>query len=260
MKLRNIIGLVMGLLLTQQALAQDSIRYGLEALYPPFESKAPDGKLVGFDIALGNAICKQAELKCSWVEGAFDTLIPALKARKFDVINSAMNITAQRAKAIDFTIPIYQVPTQLIVHKGMELLPNAKSLNGKNIGVLQGSIQQMYAVKHWQSKGVNVVAYKDQNQVYDDLISGRLDGTLVMSTAGQQGFLNKPEGKDFQFVGKPVVDKKILGVGIGYGLRKGDVKLQKRLNKAIRAIQKEGKIIPKLSKEYFGGVDVSIHH
>jgi histidine transport system substrate-binding protein len=35
------------------------IRFGVDPTYAPFESKAPDGKLVGFDIDLGNAICEK---------------------------------------------------------------------------------------------------------------------------------------------------------------------------------------------------------
>lgn len=258
MKKIKLLMLAAGLLAANSAMAATtSMRYGVEAEYPPFESKTADGKLVGFDIELGNAICREAQLKCSWVESAFDTLIPALKAKKFDVINSAMNITDQRAKAIDFTNPIYQVPTQLIAQKNSGLLPNAQSLAGKNIGVLQGSIQEVYAKTHWQSKGVTITSYKDQNQVYSDLGNGRLDGTLVMSTAGQSGFLDKAEGKNFEFAGKPVTDDKILGVGIGFGLRKGDDELMARLNKAIKQVQNDG-TIHRLSQKYFKGFDVSL--
>ncbi len=34
-----------------------TVRFGVDASYPPFESKGADGKLVGFDIDLGNEIC-----------------------------------------------------------------------------------------------------------------------------------------------------------------------------------------------------------
>ncbi|MFM2481844.1 ABC transporter substrate-binding protein [Celerinatantimonas sp. YJH-8] len=259
MKKIKLLMLSVGMLAAHSALAETTtMRYGLEAEYPPFESKTADGKLVGFDIELGNAICREAQLKCSWVESAFDTLIPALQAKKFDVINSAMNITAQRAKAIDFTNPIYQVPTQLIARKDAALEPTATSLRGKNIGVLQGSIQEVYAKKHWQPKGVTITSYKDQNQVYNDLANGRLDGTLVMSTAGQSGFLDKPQGKDFGFAGKPVTDDKVLGIGIGFGLRKGDDQLRERINKAIKQVQQDG-TIHQLSQKYFKGFDVSLN-
>lgn len=119
-----------------------TLRFGLEAQYPPFESKAPNGDLQGFDIDVGNAVCQTAKLSCKWVETSFDGLIPALKGRKFDAINSAMNATEQRRQAIDFTTIIYRVPTQLIARTGSGLLPTPESLKGKRVGVLQASIQE----------------------------------------------------------------------------------------------------------------------
>lgn len=93
-----------------QAKEISTIRFGVEAAYPPFESKAADGQLQGFDIDLGNALCAQLKAKCVWVENAFDGLIPALQARKFDAIDSAMNINAKRSEQIDFTQPLYRTP------------------------------------------------------------------------------------------------------------------------------------------------------
>ena len=80
------------------ALAKDysTIRFGVDASYPPFESKGSDGKLVGFDIDLGNEICARLKAKCVWVENDFDGMIPALKAKKFDGVLSSMSMTPQR--------------------------------------------------------------------------------------------------------------------------------------------------------------------
>ena len=106
MKLKALF-LGMGMLCSLSSFAATHLRYGLEAEYPPFESRNASGELEGFDIELGNAICKAAELKCTWVETSFDALIPGLVAKKFDAINSAMNITEQRRQSIDFTQPIH---------------------------------------------------------------------------------------------------------------------------------------------------------
>ena len=243
---------------TASAMAADatSLRYGLEAQYPPFESKGSNGELQGFDIDVGNAVCKTANLKCSWVETSFDGLIPALQGRKFDAINSAMNATEQRRQAIDFTTVVYRVPTQLIAKKGSGLEPTSASLKGKSVGVLQGSIQETFAKAHWENEGVKVVPYQDQNQVYADLKSGRLDGTLVLAPAGQSGFLSKPDGEGFAFVGAPVRDDKILGSGIAYGVRKGDDALKAKLNAAIEKVKADG-TIDKYAKKYLGDIDIS---
>ncbi|HEI8865858.1 ABC transporter substrate-binding protein [Serratia sp. AKBS12] len=237
--------------------AEHGLRFGVEALYPPFESKSASGQLEGFDIDLGNAVCAAARLQCSWVETSFDSLIPALQARKFDVINSAMNVTEQRKQAIGFTKAIYQVPNRLIARADSGLTPNASALAGKRVGVLQGSIQENYAKAHWAPQGVEVVAYQDQNQVYLDLTAGRLDATLIMAPAGQSGFLAHPDGKGFAFVGDAVQDEKIFGSGIAFGLRKDDQALKQRLDAAIAQVQQQG-TVQALAKKYFGDIDVTV--
>ena len=249
--------LVTGMLCAFSGFAATEMRYGVEAEYPPFESRNSSGELEGFDIELGNAICKAASLKCSWVETSFDALIPGLMAKKFDAINSAMNITEQRRKSIDFTQPIYRIPSQLVgkADSGVDATP--EGLKGKTIGVLQGSIQETYAKEHWEKQGVTVVSYKDQNMAWADLLNGRIDASLVMSAAGQAGFLSKPQGKGFGFIGKPVSDDTILGSGIGFGLRKGDADTKKQLDEAIEKVKADGTVTT-LAKKYFPGIDVSV--
>ncbi|RJT24174.1 ABC transporter substrate-binding protein [Buttiauxella izardii] len=251
------LSLLVGLCASFSTFAATELRYGVEAEYPPFESRNSAGELEGFDIDLGNAICKAANLKCSWVETSFDALIPGLVAKKFDAINSAMNITEQRRKSVDFTQPIYRIPSQLVGKSDSGMEPTAEGLKGKTIGVLQGSIQETYAKEHWEKHGVTVVSYKDQNMAWGDLLNGRIDASLVMSAAGQAGFLSKPQGKGFGFVGKPVSDDTILGSGIGYGLRKGDAETKKQLDAAIDKVRADGTITT-LAKKYFPGIDVAV--
>ncbi|URQ59226.1 ABC transporter substrate-binding protein [Pantoea alhagi] len=257
MKKRSLLWLALGLFAATQATAQQTLRYGVESQYPPFESRNAQGELEGFDIELGNAICQAGNFACRWVESSFDALIPGLTAKKFDAINSAMNITEARMKSIAFTQPIYRIPSMLVGKADAGLQPNAAGLKGKNIGVLQGSIQETYAKQHWEPHGVTVTSYQDQNQVYNDMLAGRLDGTLVMSAAGQSGFLNKPQGKGYAFIGKAVEDDKILGSGIGFGLRKDDSQLKSELDAAIVKVQQDG-TLQKLAAKYFPGIDVSV--
>ncbi|WP_067701765.1 transporter substrate-binding domain-containing protein [Erwinia sp. ErVv1] len=256
MKKLNALFVVAGLI-TSMSAAADTLRFGLESEYPPFESRNAAGELQGFDIELGKAVCQAGNFSCSWVESSFDALIPALAAGKFDAINSAMNITEARLKSIGFTRPIYRIPSQLISRKGAGLAPDVAALKGKTIGVLQGSVQETFARKHWESQGVTITAYQDQNQVYNDLLAGRLDGTLVMSAAGQSGFLDKPQGQAYGFAGKPVEDSQILGVGIGFGLRKDDVRLKQQLDAAIAKVQAEG-TVTRLAAKFFPGIDVAV--
>jgi lysine/arginine/ornithine transport system substrate-binding protein len=226
------------------------IRFGVEASYAPFESKTPTGDLQGFDIDIGNAVCAKLKAKCVWIENSFDGLIPALQARKFNAINSDMTITAQRREAIDFTDPIYTIPNQMIAKKGSGLLPTPASLQGKHVGVLQGTIQETYAKAVWAPAGVDVVPYQTQDQIYADLASGRLDAAFQDAEAASKGFLNRPQGAGFEFAGPAVSDAKLLGGGVGFGIRKDDKALKDAINEALKELKADG-TIDRFAAKYF---------
>jgi lysine/arginine/ornithine transport system substrate-binding protein len=243
----------MAVMAAGEARAEDAqmLRFGVEASYPPFESKTPSGALQGFDIDIGNAVCQRMQIKCVWVENSFDGLIAALEARKFDVINSAMNITDKRRQQIDFTPAIYVMPIQMVAKRGSGLLPEPASLKGKSVGVLQGSTQEDYVRKHWAAEGVSIVTYENQDQIFADLAAGRLDGAVQEMQTAKDGFLSKPQGKDFDFAGGPLQDPATLGEGTGWGLRKGDAAERAKVDAALDSLRRDG-TLTKLSMKYFG--------
>ena len=66
------------------AAAAEKISFGVSATYPPFESMDANNQIAGFDIDLANALCKQMQAECTFTNHAFDSLIPALKFKKYD--------------------------------------------------------------------------------------------------------------------------------------------------------------------------------
>src|SRR5690242_16159601 len=163
-------------------------------------------------------------------------MIPALKAKKFDGVLSSMSMTPQRAEQIAFSSKLFNTPTRLVAKKGSGILPTAESLKGKTVGVEQGTIQETYAKTYWAPKGVTVQPYQNQDQVYADLISGRLDAALQDKVQAEIGFLKTQRGEGFQIVGKDLDDPKTLGNGAGIGLRKEDTDLKKKIDTAIADI------------------------
>src|SRR5471030_2040129 len=180
-----------------------TLRVGADLGLPPFQFRDASGNPSGFEIDITTAICKEMKVKCEFVVSSFDAEIPSLLAKKVDFI-SPQGATEKRRKVVDFSDFVYHIPTKLVVQKGSPLLPTPESLQGKRIAVQQGSIQEMYANAFWQPKGVDVVAYTDQDTIYQDLIAGRLDGALSPAVAVTFGFLNKPEGKNFTLTGPEV--------------------------------------------------------
>lgn len=185
-----------------------------------------------------------------WVENSFDGLIPALQARKFNGINSDMTITDKRKLAIDFTEPIYTIQNQLIGKKGSTIQPTVDGLKGKRVGVLQGSIQETYAKAKWATAGIDVESYQVQDHTYADLASGRLDAAFQDAEAASKGFLKQPQGAGFAFAGPAVSNDKLLGSGVGFGVRKNERALKEALNRALKELKDDG-TIDRFAAKYF---------
>ena len=217
-----------------------NIRIGTDPTYAPFESKNSQGELVGFDIDLAKELCKRINTQCTFVENPLDALIPSLKAKKIDAIMSSLSITEKRQQEIAFTDKLY----------ASDIQPTVESLKGKRVGVLQGTTQETFGNEHWAPKGIEIVSYQGQDNIYSDLTAGRIDAAFQDEVAASEGFLKQPVGKDYKFGGPSVKDEKLFGVGTGMGLRKEDNELREALNKAFAEMRADG-TYEKLAKKYF---------
>ncbi|WP_166365923.1 ABC transporter substrate-binding protein [Pseudomonas akapageensis] len=226
------------------------LKLGVDPTYPPLEYKNQDGQLAGFGIDIAEALCQELKARCIWVESSWDGMIPGLLARKFDAIASSMTITPKRMEKIAFTDRISNAPTRLVARRGSGLLPSVESLQGKRVGVEQGSTQEAYAKAVWGSKGVEILSYQNQDQVYADLVVGRLDASLQGAIQASHGFLDKAQGKDFEFAGDTMNEPTFFGVGDGIGVRKDDVALREDLNKALATILANG-TYARINQKYF---------
>ena len=217
------------------------LRIGIEAAYPPFAYKTPDGNITGFDYDIGNALCEEMKVECKWIEQEFDGLIPALKVRKFDAVLSSMTITEDRLKSVDFSKKYYHTPAKLAMKAGSVINDPLVDLKGKKVGVQRASIYDRYATDVFAPAGVEVVRYSSQNEIFLDLQTGRLDATLADSVNIDDGFLKTDAGKDFALVGPDFNEQKYFGEGAGIAVRKGDTALADKITAAIAGIRANGK-------------------
>jgi arginine/ornithine transport system substrate-binding protein len=215
------------------------LKVAIDATYEPFTFKTADGKPTGFDVDIAQALCDQIKRKCVFVEQAWDGMIPGLMAKKYDTIISSMSITEERLAQVDFTDKYYNTPSRVVVKKGTKF-DGPASLKGKKIGVLKSSTQEKYAQGELAPAGVKIVSYEAQDQVYLDIKSGRLDGTVADYIEVTGGFLSKPEGANYELVGPELYEPKYFGIGVGVALRKGEDALKAELNAAIKTIRDNG--------------------
>ena len=240
MKFKKLAGLaVAGLLaLAVTSVNADALRVGVEVSYPPFSWKEADGTLKGFDIDFAHEVCKRLDRECVLVEQEWDGMIPALLAKKFDTIIASMSITEERKKKVDFTVKYYNTPAKLVAKKNPGFEGTAAGLDGKRLGVQRATTHQCSAEKLYP--GAELVLYATQDEVWQDLGSGRLDAQLSDSLQAYEGFLVLDVGQGFDFLGDALDDVECQGVGAGFAVRKEDSALRDALSKAIQDIRADG--------------------
>lgn len=233
---------------TARAQTGEVLRIGVEGAYPPFSWKEPDGSMKGFDIDIAMALCEQLNRTCELVEQDWDGMIPALIANKFDAIVASMSITEERRQRVDFTNKYYITVARLVAKADTDLEPTPAGLAGKRIGVQRGTTHQCYVEKMFPD--AELVLYATQEEVFQDLASGRLDAQISDSTQAADGFLGTDAGEGFAFLGGDQYDLECHGEGAGIAVRKGEDELREALNGAITAIRDSG-TYAEINAKYF---------
>ncbi len=229
------------------SLANAELRLGLDsANYEPFYSRSANGEWAGWEIEIGDALCAAMQEDCVWVPIAWDGIIPALTAKKIDLIFGSMSITDERKKTINFSNKYYNTPAALIAPKGMSI-SSIDDLKGKKVGVQVSSTHSNYAEKYL-SDGTDIKIYQDFNEHNQDLFAGRVDAVVADSLA-LAPFLESAEGACCE-IKMELNDEEVFGIGVGAGIRKEDTDLLDRVNAAIVKIREDG-TYDEIAKKYF---------
>ena len=220
------------LALSASAQAQDTVRLGSEGAYPPYNYVDEAGKLGGFDIDVGNEICKRASLTCEWVVNEWDTIIPNLIAGNYDAILAGMSITDERKQTIAFTQDYFPPdPSTYIAATGKGLSLDAPS--GLRLGAQTATIQAAWLEANAKADNT-VLTYETPDQALADLNAGNLDAILAdksyleETAAGSDGALE---------LAGPELE---IGGGVGIGIRQADTELLGKFDAALNAMKADG--------------------
>lgn len=168
----------------------------------------------------------------------FGSLIPGLKAKRFDIIAAGMYITPKRAQEISFSNPSYAIGESFIVKAGNPLdlhgYEDVRDNPDVRLGVMGGSVEQGYA----RDMGVDdrqVVVFSDYNSAIQGLKGDQIDAIaatdLTVNDLLQKQSSDKIEkAKDFH---DPVINgQSVRGYG-AFGFRQEDVALRKRFDEEL---------------------------
>jgi polar amino acid transport system substrate-binding protein len=216
------------------------LRFGTDATYPPFESVDKDGKVVGFEIDIGNEIARRLGLKAEFMNTTWDGIFMALNAKKFDVIISSVSITPKRQEAYDFSIPYKDSYQIVVVKKDEKEIKTKDDLKGKKVGVQIGTTSEK------EAKGVAGVAevksYNTFVEPFMELAFGRVDGVIVNGDVANNFIYRYPD--KFKTTGEPFLYNRQ-----GIVIRKGEKELKEAIDRVLKEMIDEG-WIKKLREKY----------
>lgn len=217
-----------------------TLTVGSDTTYPPQEYiNTTTGQAEGFDVDLIKAIAQRMGLKANVVTTKFDTIIDDLVNKRFDVVISAVTITTDRQKKVDF-VPYFNAGESLLVHTGNPLnLKSTADLCGQNVGVQLGTIEQDdlktasdACVKAGKS-AIHVTVLQDQTAVIQLLANNRVVATYQDSPVTD--YYNKLNPGQFT-VGGSVVNAAPEGIVV----RKGDTSMFNAIQTAFNQLKADG--------------------
>jgi polar amino acid transport system substrate-binding protein len=202
-----------------------------DATYPPFESVNDQKVIEGFDIDVMNAIAKEANLEIEFVNVGWDPLLAGMAQGTYDVAISCITITPERAANMLFSDPYYTAGQIIVVAKNNTTFTGKDNLTG-TIGSQLGTTGNMEVDK---LTGVNSKPYDDIGLAFQDLLNGQIDAIICDSPVARS-YVNKNAEK-LKTIGEMFTTE-----SYGIAFSKTQTALQAKINKALAAVIKDGKV------------------
>ncbi|WP_420959664.1 amino acid ABC transporter substrate-binding protein [Brucella sp. IR073] len=216
-------------------------RIGTEGTYAPFTYHDDTGKLVGFDVEIGEAIAQKLGVKAQFLEGRWDGLIAGLDANRYDAVINQVGITEERKKKYDFSEPYIASKAVLIVRGDNNDIKSFADLKGKKSAQsLTSNFGKLAA-----SNGAELVGTDGFDQSIQLVLNGRADATVNDSLSFLDFKKHKPDAN------VKIVATQDKADYSGVIINKNQPDLLAAINKALADIKADG-TYQKISDKYFG--------
>lgn len=209
------------------AVAQDTVRIGTEGAYPPYNYINDAGELEGFEIELGNELCRRVGVTCEWVVSEWDAIIANLVSGNYDAILASLTIIPEREEIIDFTQNYLQpAPSAYMA------LSEEADIQGGHVAVQAATIQAAYVAE----SGATPLEFATPEETVAAVRDGEAEA--VLADRDYLAPFVEASGGELMFVGEEVT----LGSGVGTGLRESDTELKERFDAAISEMKEDGSL------------------
>jgi polar amino acid transport system substrate-binding protein len=234
--------------LTDQIQRRGYLRVATEDDYAPFEFLL-NGKPAGFNHELFARFQQLVPFKVQQSIMPWQGILPGVHQGKYDVALTAVGITDERAKFLDFTVPIAESTIAYIKRKGDTSIQNLRSLSGKTLGVQQGGVSLAALpdltaeLKKQGGKLGQVKEYRGFAEAYQDLLNQKVDA--VLHNIVSLSLLVNEKPAIFE-MGERVSRRSYAA----WAVKKGDRELLDLLNQFLQQQQQQGEL-KKLQQDWF---------
>lgn len=244
--------------LPQSVKSSRVVRVGSDIAYPPVEFKK-DGKTVGMDPDIADAIGKQLGVRFEFNNATFDTLVAGLRSRRYDVAMSAMTDTKDRqngvdpdtkkavGKGLDF-VDYFQAGVSIYTPKGKtQGIKGWSDLCGKKVVVQRGTVShnltKQQSEKCGDDKKISIEAFDTDILAQTRLRSGGADAAASDFPVAAYAVKTSGGGNDFEIVGDQVE-----AAPYGIALDKEQSQLRDAIKAGLDNIVKNGEYAKILEK------------
>ncbi|WP_229809101.1 transporter substrate-binding domain-containing protein [Salinicola rhizosphaerae] len=217
-----------------------TLRVAIDPTFPPMEFTS-DGQLQGFDVDLFNAIAERMGSQVEWINTEFKGLVPSLIAKRADVVASAIYITEDRAKVVDFSDAYFNSGLVIVKKKGDETIQGPKDLDGKRVALQTGTKSVQFMTDNFPD--VTRVEVEKNNQMFDMVIAGRADAVVTGKPFAR--FYATKRGN------MSVLNEQLTTEPYGYAVRKDLPAVTTAINEALDALKADG-TYQKITEKWFG--------
>lgn len=189
------------------------------ATFVPWAMRDSQGQLIGFEVDVAKKLAADLGVKLEFVPTAWDGIIPALLADKFDVIMGGLTITTQRNLTVNFSAPYDYGGTSLAVTKSMQKGFKLSDLNSPDITMSCRRASTACSNLAEFFPKATLRQFDDDTAVTQEVLNGNAQAFGATEPHPSQAVAANP---DKLFLGN-TQDQELNTRPEAFGLRKGDV-------------------------------------
>ena len=242
--MKKLLALLMATLLIMTTFAacgsteDNTLVMGTNATFPPYEFTDDAGEIVGIDAEIAQAVADKLGKKLVIKDMEFKSLLTAVQGGSIDIVFAGMTVDEERKQAVNFT-QTYATGVQVIIVKDGSAIKTVDDLDGKKIGVQEGTTGDIYCTDDYGQE--NVKQFDNGALAIEALKNGQVD-CVVIDNEPAKNFVKADAGLK-------ILDTKYVEEEYAAAIAKENTELLDAVNKAMDELKADG-TIDKIIKKY----------